>query len=83
MLLGKDIGKIKLVSTGGGAAGIACLNQLLDIGLKRENVILCDQFGVVFKGRTKEMTDQKAEYASDTKARTLPAPGPAACLRAL
>ena len=71
MLLGKDIGKIKLVSTGGGAAGIACLNQLLDIGLKRENVILCDQFGVVFKGRTKEMTDQKAAYASDTKARTL------------
>ena len=71
LLLGKDIGKVKLVSTGGGAAGIACLNQLLDIGLKRENVILCDQFGVVFKGRTKEMTDQKAEYANDTKARTL------------
>ena len=71
MLLGKDIGKIKLVSTGGGAAGIACLNQLLATGLKRENLILCDQFGVVFKGRTKEMTEQKAEYASDTKARTL------------
>ena len=71
LLLGKDIGKVKLVSTGGGAAGIACLNQLLDIGLKRENVILCDQFGVVFKGRTKEMTDQKAEYANDTTARTL------------
>ncbi len=71
MLLGKNIGEVKLVSTGGGAAGIACLNQLLDIGLKRENIILCDQFGVVFKGRTKEMTDQKAEYASDTKARTL------------
>jgi len=71
MLQKKDISKIKLVSTGGGAAGIACLNQLIDIGLKRENVILCDQFGVVFKGRTHEMTDQKAEYAANTNARTL------------
>ena len=69
--LGKDIAKVKLVSTGGGAAGIACLNQLLDLGLKRENVILCDHKGVIFKGRTEEMTDQKAEYAADTKARTL------------
>jgi malate dehydrogenase (oxaloacetate-decarboxylating)(NADP+) len=69
--LGKDIGKVKLVSTGGGAAGIACLNQLLDLGLKRENIILCDHKGVIFKGRTEEMTDQKAEYAADTKARTL------------
>ncbi len=70
-LLKKDIAKVKLVSTGGGAAGIACLNQLVDLGLKRENVILCDHLGVVFKGRTQDMTDQKAEYASDTKARTL------------
>jgi malate dehydrogenase (oxaloacetate-decarboxylating)(NADP+) len=70
-LLGKDITKVKVVSTGGGAAGIACLNQLLDLGLKRENVILCDHKGVVFKGRTEDMTDQKADYASATKARTL------------
>ena len=69
--LGKDIAKVKLVSTGGGAAGIACLNQLIDLGLKRENVILCDHKGVVFKGRTEEMTDQKKDYAADTKARTL------------
>ena len=70
-LLRKDIGTVKLVSTGGGAAGIACLNQLVALGLKRENVILSDHLGVVYKGRTKEMTDQKAEYASDTNARTL------------
>jgi malate dehydrogenase (oxaloacetate-decarboxylating)(NADP+) len=70
-LLRKDIATVKLVSTGGGAAGIACLNQLVALGLKRENVILSDHEGVVFKGRTKDMTDQKAEYASDTKARTL------------
>jgi len=67
----KKIEDIKLVSTGGGAAGIACLNQLLSLGLKRENVILSDHKGVVFKGRTEDMTDQKAEYAADTKARTL------------
>ena len=69
-LLGKDIATIKLVSTGGGAAGIACLNQLVDLGLKRENVILCDHRGVVFKGR-EDVTEQKAAYASTTKARTL------------
>lgn len=70
-LVRKPIEKVKLVSSGGGAAGIACLNQLLALGLKRENVILSDGSGVVFKGRTKRMTDQKAEYASDTDARTL------------
>ena len=70
-LLGKDIAKVKVVSTGGGAAGIACLNQLVDLGLKRENVTLCDHLGVVFKGRTEDMTDQKALYAVDTNARTL------------
>ncbi len=70
-LLRKDIGKVKVCSTGGGAAGIACLNQLVALGLKRENVTLCDHKGVVFKGRTEDMTDQKAEYAADTKARTL------------
>ena len=69
--LGKDIAKVKVVSTGGGAAGIACLNQLVALGMKRENVILCDHIGVVFKGRTQDMTDQKGEYAADTKARTL------------
>lgn len=70
-LVRKKIEDIKLVSAGGGAAGIACLNQLLALGLKRENVILSDHKGVVFKGRTEDMTDQKADYASDTKARTL------------
>src|SRR3954469_3450131 len=44
--LGKDIAQVKLVSTGGGAAGIACLNQLIALGLKRENVILVDHLGV-------------------------------------
>jgi malate dehydrogenase (oxaloacetate-decarboxylating)(NADP+) len=54
---------IKVVSTGGGAAGIACLNMLLKLGVKRENVYLCDLSGLVYEGRTEEMTPQKAEFA--------------------
>ncbi|MCW9040506.1 MAG: NADP-dependent malic enzyme, partial [Rhodospirillales bacterium] len=70
-VVGKDIGAVKLVSTGGGAAGIACLNLLVRMGLKKENVILVDHIGVVFKGRTEDMTAQKSEYAVETDARTL------------
>jgi malate dehydrogenase (oxaloacetate-decarboxylating)(NADP+) len=69
--LRKDIAQVKVVSTGGGAAGIACLNQLVALGLKRENVVLVDHIGVVYQGRTQDMTDQKAAYAAATAARTL------------
>ncbi|KRW97356.1 NADP-dependent malic enzyme [Paracoccus sp. MKU1] len=62
---------IKVVSTGGGAAGIACLNMLLKLGVKRENVWLCDIAGLVHEGRTEEMTPQKAEYAQKSDLRTL------------
>ena len=68
-LLGKDLSRIKLVSTGGGAAGIACLNLLLDLGLKRENVWLVDIEGLVHKARDAE--PHKAAFAQDTCARTL------------
>ncbi|MEL7027286.1 MAG: phosphate acyltransferase, partial [Pseudomonadota bacterium] len=54
---------IKVVSTGGGAAGIACLDMLLKLGVKRENVWLCDLNGLVYQGRTEEMTPQKEAYA--------------------
>ncbi|NEY91023.1 NADP-dependent malic enzyme [Tabrizicola oligotrophica] len=60
---GKAFAEIKVVSTGGGAAGIACLNMLLKLGVRRENVWLCDLAGLVYHGRTEQMTDQKAEYA--------------------
>ena len=60
---GKEFGDIKVVSTGGGAAGIACLNMLLKLGVRRENVFLCDLAGLVHEGRTAEMTPQKAEFA--------------------
>lgn len=68
---GKKFEDIKVVSTGGGAAGIACLNMLLKLGLKRENVWLCDIDGLVYEGRTSEMTPQKAEYAQPSDLRTL------------
>ncbi|WP_435169455.1 NADP-dependent malic enzyme [Falsirhodobacter sp. 1013] len=68
---GKKWEDIKVVSTGGGAAGIACLNMLLKLGVKRENVWLCDIAGLVYEGRTEEMTPQKAEYAQKTDKRTL------------
>ncbi len=68
---GKSFADIKVVSTGGGAAGIACLNMLLKLGVRRENVWLCDLAGLVYKGREAEMTAQKAEYAQGTQPRTL------------
>ncbi|WP_102225112.1 NADP-dependent malic enzyme [Acidimangrovimonas sediminis] len=68
---GKKFEDIKVVSTGGGAAGIACLNMLLKLGLKRENVWLCDVAGLVYEGREEEMTPQKAAYAQKSDKRTL------------
>lgn len=68
---GKAFDQIKVVSTGGGAAGIACLNMLLKLGVKRENVWLCDLAGLVYNGRTEQMTDQKAAYAQGSQPATL------------
>ena len=68
---GKKFEDIKIVSTGGGAAGIACLNLLLKLGVKRENVWLCDIAGLVYEGREEEMTPQKAEFAQKSDLRTL------------
>lgn len=70
-IVGKELADIKLVSTGGGAAGIACLNLLLKMGVKRSNVTLVDHLGVIYKGREEEMHPEKAAYAQETNARTL------------
>ncbi|HWL58039.1 MAG TPA: NADP-dependent malic enzyme [Paracoccus sp. (in: a-proteobacteria)] len=70
-IAGKKFDEIKVVSTGGGAAGIACLNMLLKLGVKRENVWLCDIAGLVHEGREEQMTPQKAEYAQKSDLRTL------------
>ena len=69
-IVGKDIGKVKLAGSGAGAAAIACLDLLCAVGLKKENVLISDSGGVVFKGRPK-MDPDKARYAQDTQARSL------------
>ncbi len=71
LVAGKSFDQIKVVSTGGGAAGIACLNMLLKLGVRRENVWLCDLQGLVYHGREADMTPQKAEYAQGSKPATL------------
>lgn len=68
---GKKFEDIKIVSTGGGAAGIACLNMLLNLGVKRENVWLCDIHGLVYEGRSEDMNPHKAAYAQASDKRTL------------
>ncbi|MBF9031032.1 NADP-dependent malic enzyme [Rhodobacterales bacterium HKCCE3408] len=67
----KTFEDIKVVSTGGGAAGIACLDMLLKLGVKRENVWLCDLHGLVHEGREIDMTPQKAAYAQPGGPKTL------------
>jgi len=63
--------EIRVVSTGGGAAGIACLDMLLKLGVKRENVWLFDLHGLVHEGRAEDMTPQKAAYAQPGGMRSL------------
>ena len=67
----KDISKARLVTSGAGAAALACVDLLVALGLPKENVILTDIAGVVYAGRTQEMDPYKGRYAVDTSARTL------------
>jgi malate dehydrogenase (oxaloacetate-decarboxylating)(NADP+) len=68
---GKDIGQVKLVTSGAGAAALACLNLLLKVGLKRENVFVTDLAGVVYEGREELMDDDKRQYMQRTDKRKL------------
>ncbi|MGV6852094.1 MAG: NADP-dependent malic enzyme [bacterium] len=70
-LVDKDISEIKLVTSGAGAAGMACLDLLVNLGLRKENIIVTDSRGVIYKGRTDYMDDRKEGYAVDTEDRTL------------
>jgi len=70
-VVGKDIAKIKLVVSGAGAAALACLDMLVDLGVRMENIIVTDIKGVVYQGRAEEMDGNKARYAVKTAARTL------------
>jgi len=68
---GKDLQQIKLVTSGAGAAALACLNLLVKLGVPRKNIWVTDLAGVVWKGRTEQMDPDKAEFAQDTPLRTL------------
>ncbi len=70
-LTGKKLGDIKIVTSGAGAAALACLNLLVSLGAKREHIFVSDLEGVVYKGRPKLMDRWKDVYAQDTKARKL------------
>jgi malate dehydrogenase (oxaloacetate-decarboxylating)(NADP+) len=68
---GRKISDVKLVANGAGAAAMACLNLLVEVGLPRDNVVVCDREGVIYKGRTEGMDPYKEKYANDTNARSL------------
>ena len=70
-VVGKMLSEVRLVTSGAGAAALACVNLLVNMGLRKENLVLTDIAGVVYRGRREEMDDFKSEFAVDTAARTL------------
>ena len=70
-LVGKKIDEVKVVFNGAGASGIACAKFHISLGVKKENVTLCDTKGAIYKGRTAHMNEFKEEFAHETSARTL------------
>ena len=70
-VVGKDPKKVKLVTSGAGAAALACLGLLLKLGIPRENIYVTDLAGVVYEGRTELMDEDKIQFAQKTSARTL------------
>ena len=70
-VVGKDIGEVRLVASGAGAAALSCLNLLVTMGLDKSKVMVCDSRGVIYAGRTESMDEYKAAYAVDSDLRTL------------
>lgn len=67
----RELGKIKMVINGAGAAAIACARLFVKLGVPKHKIILCDRTGVVYEGRTEGMNQYKSEFATDQKVRTL------------
>src|SRR5271169_7163208 len=70
-VIGKDISQVKVAASGAGAAAIACLDLLVAVGLKQENVLIADRSGVIYHGRAGTTDPDKLRYAQRTNARTL------------
>ncbi|SPE32079.1 putative fused malic enzyme oxidoreductase; putative phosphotransacetylase [Candidatus Sulfopaludibacter sp. SbA6] len=70
-IAGKDIGAIRVVFSGAGASAISCAQHYVRLGVKRENILMCDTKGVIYEGRTQGMNEYKARFAAKTSARTL------------
>ncbi|MCE2877832.1 MAG: NADP-dependent malic enzyme [Comamonadaceae bacterium] len=70
-IAGKKPGEVKLVTSGAGAAALACLNLLLHLGVARKNIFVTDLAGVVYEGRTELMDEDKVQFAQHTSARNL------------
>ena len=70
-VVGKDIAKVKVAASGAGAAGIACLDMLVQLGVRRENICVADRIGVIYEGRKDDMDAAKQCYACKTQARVL------------
>jgi malate dehydrogenase (oxaloacetate-decarboxylating)(NADP+) len=70
-VVGKDPKQVKLVTSGAGAAALACLQLLVKLGIPRENIFVTDLAGVVYEGRTELMDEDKIQFAQPTDARTL------------
>ena len=70
-VIGKDIAQIRVVCSGAGAAAISCLDLWCHLGVRQENIVVCDSKGVIYVGRDANMEPTKARYAQQTAARTL------------
>src|SRR5690242_5844491 len=71
ILVGKKIGEVKAVFNGAGASSVACAEHAIQLGMKRENILMCDSKGVVYEGRAEGMNQYKARFAAKTDRRTL------------
>ncbi len=70
-LVGKDIGSVKIAVSGAGAAALACLNVMVGLGVRLENIFVCDSKGVIYEGRPGGYDESKARFAQKTQARTM------------
>ncbi|MBR9999624.1 MAG: NADP-dependent malic enzyme [Cyclobacteriaceae bacterium] len=70
-IVGKKINEVRVVFNGAGAAGIACAEFYVKLGVERKNIMLCDSHGVIYAGRTENMNPYKEKFAVETNARTL------------